>query len=138
MGSSQSRDQTHGPCIGRRILNHWTIREVPLRPLLSTLLGPISWIHGTGTIPPRVALLCHAGFSELRYRNVMGPHVSHSADPSGGPVSRHFGRSACFIQETWSRVHCCAHTDQRPSISHQPGPVLTALTGRAHPDTMPH
>ena len=27
--SSLTRDQTHTPCIGRRSLNHWTIREVP-------------------------------------------------------------------------------------------------------------
>ena len=27
--SSQSRDQTHVPCTGRRILNHWTTKEVP-------------------------------------------------------------------------------------------------------------
>ena len=26
--SSQTRDQTHVPCIGRQILNHWTSREV--------------------------------------------------------------------------------------------------------------
>ena len=26
--SSRSRDQTHVLCIGRQILNHWTIREV--------------------------------------------------------------------------------------------------------------
>ena len=25
--SSQTRDQTHAPCIGRRILNHWTPRD---------------------------------------------------------------------------------------------------------------
>ena len=24
-----TRDQTHAPCIGRHILNHWTTREVP-------------------------------------------------------------------------------------------------------------
>ena len=29
MGSSQTRDQTHVPCIGRQILNHWATREVP-------------------------------------------------------------------------------------------------------------
>ena len=29
VGSSQTRDQTCGPCIGRWILNHWTSREVP-------------------------------------------------------------------------------------------------------------
>ena len=28
-GSSQSRDRTHVPCIGRQILNHCTTREVP-------------------------------------------------------------------------------------------------------------
>ena len=29
MGSSQTRDQTHVPCIGRQILNHCATREVP-------------------------------------------------------------------------------------------------------------
>ena len=29
VGSSQTWDGTHVPCIGRWILNHWTIREVP-------------------------------------------------------------------------------------------------------------
>ena len=28
--SSPTRDQTHVPCIGRQILNHWTTSEVPL------------------------------------------------------------------------------------------------------------
>ena len=28
LGSSWTRDRTHGPCIGRQILNHWTTREV--------------------------------------------------------------------------------------------------------------
>ena len=28
VGSSQSRDWTHVPCVGRWILNHWTTREV--------------------------------------------------------------------------------------------------------------
>ena len=27
--SSLARDQTHVPCIGRQILNHWATREVP-------------------------------------------------------------------------------------------------------------
>ena len=26
--SSQTEDQTHAPCIGRQIINHWTTREV--------------------------------------------------------------------------------------------------------------
>ena len=29
VGSSLTRDQTPVPCIGRWILNHWTIRTVP-------------------------------------------------------------------------------------------------------------
>ena len=28
-GSSQTRDRAYVPCIIRRILNHWTTREVP-------------------------------------------------------------------------------------------------------------
>ena len=30
VGSSQTRDRAHVPCIGRQILNHCTTREVPL------------------------------------------------------------------------------------------------------------
>ena len=37
MGSSQTRDQTRVPCIGRQILNHWTIREVPLVPAIDAV-----------------------------------------------------------------------------------------------------
>ena len=33
-GISQTRDQTHGPCICRWILNHWNTREVPSSDLL--------------------------------------------------------------------------------------------------------
>ena len=29
VASSQTRDQAHAPCIGRRILNHCATREVP-------------------------------------------------------------------------------------------------------------
>ena len=28
--SSPIKDRTHTPCIGRRSLNHWTTREVPV------------------------------------------------------------------------------------------------------------
>ena len=34
MGSSWTRDQTQVPCIGRRILNHWTTREAPQAKVL--------------------------------------------------------------------------------------------------------
>ena len=33
--SSPTRDRTCVPCIGRRILNHWTTREVPAEALYS-------------------------------------------------------------------------------------------------------
>ena len=36
--SSQTRDQTQVPCIGRQILNHWTTREVPYLELLKVFL----------------------------------------------------------------------------------------------------
>ena len=35
VGSSWTKDQTHVPCIGRRILNHCATREVPCRTLLN-------------------------------------------------------------------------------------------------------
>ena len=34
MGSSQTRDQTHVPSIGRQILNHWATEEVPITVFL--------------------------------------------------------------------------------------------------------
>ena len=34
VGSSQTRDQTHVPCIDRQILNHWTTREVLIFKLI--------------------------------------------------------------------------------------------------------
>ena len=33
---SWTKDQTHVPCTGRQILNHWTIREVPIKPVSDT------------------------------------------------------------------------------------------------------
>ena len=45
VGSSRTRDQTHGPGCGRRVLNHWTTGEVPGCFLMSTdlFLSPIWW-----------------------------------------------------------------------------------------------
>ena len=43
MGSSQTRAQTRVPCIGRRILNHCTTREVPIFILFDQKLLVISW-----------------------------------------------------------------------------------------------
>ena len=39
--SSLTRDQTRTPCIGRRSLNHWTAREVPL---LNSYENTCDWI----------------------------------------------------------------------------------------------
>lgn len=36
--SSLTRDQTHTLCIGRRGLNHWTVKEVPESPIISKRL----------------------------------------------------------------------------------------------------
>ena len=42
VGSSQSRDQTHVPCIDRRILNHCTTREVPRKSSFLMLKAEMS------------------------------------------------------------------------------------------------
>ena len=55
VGSSQTRDRTHVPCIGRWILNHCTTREVPLC-LISTVQQSDSVIH--------VYILFHYGLSQ--------------------------------------------------------------------------
>ena len=34
-GSSHTRDRTHVSCMGRQILNHWTIREISLTHIFS-------------------------------------------------------------------------------------------------------
>ena len=36
--NSLTRNQTHAPCFGRQILNHWTTREVPILFILYSLL----------------------------------------------------------------------------------------------------
>ena len=35
--SSQTSDRTWVPCIGRQILNHWTVREVPFDVILKQI-----------------------------------------------------------------------------------------------------
>ena len=51
-GSSQARDQTHDPCVGRQILSHWTTWEVPSLNFLiyNTRIVVIGWYH------PRIVL----------------------------------------------------------------------------------
>ena len=44
MVSSQTRDQTHVPCFGRRTLHHWITREVPVTGILSCpAVGTLLW-----------------------------------------------------------------------------------------------
>ena len=42
--SSTTRDRTHVLCIGRQILNHWTIREVPVFSSFLQLLLLFFWL----------------------------------------------------------------------------------------------
>ena len=39
VGSSQTRDQTHVSCFGRRILSHWATREAPLHSFVTNLFS---------------------------------------------------------------------------------------------------
>ena len=47
VGSSQTRDQTCVPCLGRHILNHYTTREVPSIRFLKCLFFNLSMSSGT-------------------------------------------------------------------------------------------
>ena len=51
--SSSTRDRTHVPCIGRRILNRWAIREVPGWELVDSDL----WKYITSFLCPDVTFL---------------------------------------------------------------------------------
>ena len=42
VGSSGTPDQSHVPCIGRWIPNHWATREAPLREILNKMLALIT------------------------------------------------------------------------------------------------
>ena len=44
--SSPTRDQTHIPCIGGQIINHWTTREAPASLSLMNACIPRIY-HGT-------------------------------------------------------------------------------------------
>ena len=61
--SSQTRDQTSVPCIGRQILNHWTTRKVP-KPL-----------HFNTKIP--LFSKRHTLFTQLR-KPISDLHVQHA------------------------------------------------------------
>ena len=62
MGSSQTRDWTCVPCIGKWILNHWTTREVWLYAYLSTstttsfLMASLCMVHSS-----HIQIICNFG-----------------------------------------------------------------------------
>ena len=53
MGSSHTKDRTHVPCIGRRVLNHYATREVPPSDFILH-----QWFSASGdfptSLPPRI------------------------------------------------------------------------------------
>ena len=65
--SSLTRDQTHIPCIGRRILNHWTAREVPIFRNFNVDLTLYQF--------PRAAITKYHRLDDLHNRNLF----SHSS-----------------------------------------------------------
>ena len=69
--SSLTRDRTCTPCIGRRSLNHWTTREVPL---------PSSEAQALYQVPSMYFLRPRAW--DLIYCNVF--NAQHRAWPKGG------------------------------------------------------
>ena len=63
--SSPTRDQTHVPCIGRQILNHWTTREVPRKMALI-----FAWQRG------KHSRLAPQESSSLIFKSIKGPWTS--------------------------------------------------------------
>ena len=49
--SSPTRDQTRTPCIGRRSLNHWTAREIPVHSTLDSHFEPRARLASQHVLP---------------------------------------------------------------------------------------
>ena len=68
VGSSQTRDHTHVPCIGRQILNHWTTREAQKGQFKGS-----GWGRGVGQGPLwKLLLITDTSLAPA------GPGLSHS------------------------------------------------------------
>ena len=62
---SLARDQTHVPCIGRQIRNHWTPREVPTTSFQPIALHEFTQVEcSRDSNPPRVHIGCAARGSD--------------------------------------------------------------------------
>ena len=55
VGSSQTRGQTHVPCIGRQVLNYWTTGGVPL---FETLLSGVWGVYPEAELLDHRVILC--------------------------------------------------------------------------------
>ena len=88
VGSSRTRARTRVPCIGRRILNHCTTREVPPILLYSYSFINISWL------PPQ-STVCKEQFRK---------YFSYFSLPSCQK------RDKLFACQTWFFFHVSTHT----------------------------
>ena len=71
--SSPARDQTCVPCIRRRILNHWTTREVPGRSFLTWVSWSCRQITTEGGVIQR--------FDWAEHQSCVISHISYSSLP---------------------------------------------------------
>ena len=68
VGSFQTRDQTHVPYIGEWILNHWTIRQVPVFYFIHSgiyMLIPTSQFIPPPTLSPLLTILLFSMYVSL-------------------------------------------------------------------------
>ena len=84
VGSSQTRDHTHVPRIGRRILNHWTTREV-LGLLLYRICHRLGFVLSLSYV-----LFIHSSLKPYEIGSVMIPNLRiRTMSQSDGPAHRH-------------------------------------------------
>ena len=115
--SSLTRDQTHIPCIRRKILNHWTIREVSLEGFSYSALQ----LPKLGRFGPDISQ--NALSWELN-TSLEGVKAHELAFP---PLNCRNGRSSAATKSTGQsqRVHTLPITAQEisllPDLEHTPG-----------------
>ena len=108
-GSSQTRDRTHVPCIGRRmILHHWTTRAVPKWELWLTYFPPagdVCWLCLSFSSLPRV--------TKWRHLVSRAPHILssfRSRSPEGSALGDrnpdHCLCAAKLLSRTDESRHC--------------------------------
>ena len=112
VGSSGTRAQTHVPCIGRRILNHCTTRQVPA-PLSSTKYNALQSVYNiiSQHLPEHffcflfcflaaLGLHCCAGFLQLRGAEATLHCDARTSHWMAFLVAAH-GLQACGLQQLW-------------------------------------